>query len=297
MSEATPEPTSSPEKPDYGRMGGADPSRLVYRGLPKGGWRDAYHALLTMPFFAFLGVMGGGYLAINALFAGIYLLTGGIAGARPGNFGDVFFFSVQTVGTLGYGGMSPKTLPANIAVTVEVFVGLFNLAVATGLLFARISRPTSRVMFSNRAVIEDFEGVPTLIFRAANQRRNRIVEAEVSVSLLRDQHTLEGRTIRRFEPLPTLRPMTPIFFLSWQIMHPIKEGSPLHGETRESLLASHAEIVVVVKGLDETFVQTVHARTSYTPDEIVWGGRLKDIFERTPDGRRVIDFTHFHDIV
>jgi len=152
------------------------------------------------------------------------------------------------------------------------------------------------VMFSDRAVVTNFQGEPTLIFRAANRRRNRIVEAEVSLTLARDYVTAEGGTMRRFEELPTIRSRNPIFSLTWQIMHHIDELSPLSGETPQSLAARHAEIVVVLKGLDETFAQTIHARASYTPDEILWGRRLTDIFSWDDQARRVIDYTHFHDI-
>ncbi|MFI4974921.1 MAG: ion channel [Caulobacterales bacterium] len=281
---------------DYPRYATGDMSDVVFLGQPKDRWRDAYHYLLTMPLWQFLTIMASGFLTINLVFGLGYLGVGGISGARPGDFGDAFFFSVQTLGTLGYGVMAPASLPANLLVTAEVFVGLFNLAIATGLLFARISRPTARVMFSDRAVITDFEGVQTLIFRAANRRRNRIVEADVSVSLVQDIVTADGHSIRRFADLPTVRSRSPIFYLTWQIMHRVDEASPLHGETMRSLLAKRSEIVVVLKGLDETFAQTIHARASYTPDEIVWGRRLVDIFSRDGDGRRVIDYTHFHDV-
>ncbi len=279
----------------YPRMGAGTPP---FRGMPKDNWHDTYHVLLTMPLWAFFAVMAGAFVAINAAFAGLYLLDpGGIKGEAPGNFADAFFFSVQTLGTLGYGDLAPKSLYANAVVTAEVFVGLFNLAIATGLLFARISRPTARIMFSQRAVVTPFEGMPTLMFRAANRRRNLVVEAEVSVSLLRDMVTAEGTTIRRFDELRTVRARTPLFFMTWQVMHQIDEASPLHGETVESLLEKKAEIVVVMKGLDETFVSTIHARGSYTPDEIVWGRRLADIFTTDADGRLAIDFGLFHDIV
>ena len=280
----------------YPRMGADGAPQAVYVGHAPDAWRDAYHFLLTMPLAAFLGVMASLYIGVNALFGLIYTIVGGIEGARPHNFADAFFFSVQTLGTIGYGQMSPKSLGANLVVTVESFFGLFNLAIATGLLFARISRPTARVLFSDRAVVTTHEGEPTLMFRAANRRRNRIVEAEVSVTMVRDGVTLEGGTIRRFHNLPTLRARSPVFALTWQIMHRIDEESPLYGETVESLLASRAEIVVVLRGLDETFAQTIHARASYTPDEIVWGGHLHDIFSRDEQGRPVIDYTHFHDI-
>ena len=282
------------EPANYPRMGA---TRIPYLGLPRDGWRDGYHYLLTMPVAAFIGVMLLAYLAVNTLFAGLYLLDpGGLAGARPGRFSDAFFFSVETFGTIGYGVMSPHSLYCNLVMTVETFFGLANLAIATGLLFARISRPTARIMFSNIAVITQFDGAPALMFRAANRRRNLVVEAEVSVTLLRDVLTAEGVTMRRFLELPVLRPRTPLFFLTWQVIHPIDENSPLYGETLKSLLASKAEIVVVVKGLDETFVSTIHARTSYTPDEIVWGRRLADIFIEDEGGRRAIDFRRFHDV-
>ena len=278
----------------YPRMGTRG---LPMRGLPKDRWRDSYHYLLTMPLWAFFAVMAGAFLAINGLFAVLYLFDeGGLSGARRNDFADAFFFSVQTLGTLGYGVMAPRTLYENLVVTAEVFVGLFNLAVATGLLFARISRPTARIMFSDKAVVTAFEGEPTLIFRAANRRRNLVVEAEVTVNLLRDLTTVEGTTMRRFDELKMIRARSPLFFLTWTVMHRIDEASPLHGATRESLSDQNAEIVVVMKGLDETFVSTIHARTSYTPDEIVWGQRFADIFGVDEEGRRCIDFTRFHDV-
>lgn len=286
----------APAPIDYPRLAGDGPTPPIYRGLGKDGWRDTYHYLLTMPLWRFIAVLAGAYVLINALFAVAYLVTGGVEGVRPGNFDDAFFFSVQTLSTVGYGSLWPRGLGANLVVTVESFVGLFNLAIATGLLFARISRPTARVMFSDWAVVTNFQGHPTLIFRAANRRRNRIVEAEVSVSLVRDNATAEGGSIRGFEELPTLKSKSPLFSLTWQIMHRIDETSPLYGETAESFAARRNEIVVVLKGLDETFAQTIHARTSYTPPEIAWGRRLVDIISWDEDGRRVIDYTHFHDL-
>ncbi len=278
----------------YPRLGNASVS---YVGLPRDAWRDGYHVLLTLPTWAFLVVMGAAFLLANTVFGLLYMLNpGGVTNARPGNFQDAFFFSVQTMGTLGYGVMSPKSLYANLLATSETFVGLFNLGIATGLLFARISRPTARIMFSDRAVVSSQDGVPTLMFRAANQRRNLVVEAEISVTLVHDVVSAEGRLLRRFDEMPVVRSRTPLFFLSWQVMHPIDERSPLYGETTESLLRKRAEILVVLKGLDETFVSMIHARASYTPDEIVWGRPMADIFSVDESGRRTIDFRRFHDI-
>jgi inward rectifier potassium channel len=286
---------ATPQPGVYPRLGTRG---AVYLGLPRDGWRDAYHFILTMPLWMFLGVMAASYLAVNAGFATLYLLDpGGVTNARPGSFIDAFFFSVQTLATLGYGVMSPHSLYANMVVTAETFIGLFNLGVATGLLFARISRPTARIMFSERAVVTPMNGVPTFMFRAANRRRNLVLEAEVSVTLVHDVRSLEGDILRRFDELPVLRSKSPLFFLTWQVMHAVDPSSPLYGETTESLLAKRAEILVVMRGLDETFVSTIHARTSYTPDEVVWERRLADIFTTLPDGSRAIDFRRFHDIV
>ncbi|MGA0599388.1 ion channel [Caulobacter sp. KR2-114] len=287
--------SETPSLPVVARMDAAASSAIVYRGLDTQGWRDTYHALLTMPVAAFIGVMGGAFLAVNLLFASLYHLDpGGLQGARPGSFADDFFFSVQTLGTLGYGAIAPRSLYCNLLVTVEIFVGLFQLAIATGLMFARVSRPTARIMFSDVAVVTELDGIPTLMFRAANRRRNRILEAEVTVSVVMDRITAEGHRLRSFQDLKTIRARTPLFILSWQVMHRIDEDSPLYGETAESLAAKAAEIVVIMRGLDETFASTIHARASYVPHEIVWGRRLVDIFGRDASGRRIIDFTHFH---
>lgn len=278
-------------------LGGDGRVEVRYLGSARDGWRDAYHYLLTMPLWAFFAVMGASYFLVNALFALLYMWVGGVQGVRPHDFADAFFFSVETISTVGYGLMAPQSFGAHLVVTAECFVGLFNLAIATGLLFARISRPTARVLFSDRAVITKYEGEPTLILRAANMRRNRVVEAEVTINLLHEVTTAEGGTLRRFETLVPIRSRTPVFFLTWQIMHRIDELSPLVGQSAETLAAEKAEVVVVIRGLDETFAQTIHARASYPPDRIVWGGQLANIFERDDEDRLVIDYTHFHDII
>jgi inward rectifier potassium channel len=284
---------AEPVPTNYPRLGTA---RSNYVGLPRDAWRDAYHILLTISLPQFLALMATGYLGINAIFALAYLADpGGVTNARPGNFADSFFFSVQTLAGVGYGVMAPRSTYANLVMTVETFVGLFNLAIATGLLFARFSRPTARIMFSNIAVVAPFDGAPALMFRAANRRRNMVVEAEVNLSLVRNVTTVEGVEMRRFFDLSTVRSRTPLFFLTWQVIHVIDEASPLWGETAVSLAAQKAEIVVVMKGLDETFVSTIHARGSYTPDQIVWGRRLAEIFTVDEAGVRQIDFTRFHD--
>ena len=298
MTQVMSEDAQEPAPAAYIRLGVEDATAPpIYIGHAKDGWRDFYHFLLTVPLWRLMLTLTGGYVAINAVFALAYMVVGGVAGVRPGDYLGYFFFSVETISTVGYGQTWPHSFGAHVVMTIESFFGLYNLAIATGLLFARFSRPTARIMFSDRAVVTPVDGVPTLMFRAANRRRNRIVEAEVTLNLLRDGVTLEGAAFRRFETLQTVRARTPVFALTWTIMHRIDETSPLFGETMASLAARRSEIVVVMRGLDETFAQTIHARGSYTPDEIVWNAKMVDIFTRDESGRAVIDYTHFHDIV
>ena len=298
MTQVMSEDAQEPVPAAYIRLGVEDATAPpIYIGHAKDGWRDFYHFLLTVPLWRLMLTLTAGYVAINAVFALAYMVVGGVAGVRPGDYPAYFFFSVETISTVGYGQTWPHSFGAHVVMTIESFFGLYNLAIATGLLFARFSRPTARIMFTHRAVVTPVDGVPTLMFRAANRRRNRIVEAEVTLNLLRDGVTLEGAAFRRFETLETVRARTPVFALSWTIMHHINETSPLFGETAASLAARRAEVVVVMRGLDETFAQTIHARGSYTPDEIVWNAKMVDIFTRDESGRAVIDYTHFHDIV
>ncbi|HEY3918773.1 MAG TPA: ion channel [Stellaceae bacterium] len=271
----------------------------VERITTRGDWPlDFYHRLLTTPWRRLFVVLAIAYIAFNLVFAGLYLLQpGAIANARPRSFTDAFFFSVQTMATIGYGEMRPVTLYANLLVTVEVLLGMTGLAVASGLVFARFSRPTARVMFSKVAVITNQDGVPSLMFRAANQRRNEILEAQVTVMLLRDEVSSEGVEMRRFHDMVVSRPHTPMFALTWTVIHPIDKESPLYGLSREDLAAAHAQIVASIVGIDETFSQTVYARHDYDAGDIHWNRRLADILSRAEDGRRSIDYRRFHDTV
>ena len=259
---------------------------------------DIYHRVLALPLAGILALMGCTFLVLNLIFAGLYLADpGGIAALAPGDFPSAFFFSVETFGTIGYGHWYPQSVAANLVMTVETFVGLVYVAVTTGLVFARVSRPVSRVAFSKVAVIHDFEGTPTLMFRAANQRANNILEAEVMVSLARDAETSEGVQFRRFEELKVARSRTPLFALTWTIMHPIDASSPLRGATHATLTAGHAEIIVVLSGADDRYAQRVHARHSYDSSEVVWDKRFADILSFGEGGRRTVDYGRFHDVV
>jgi inward rectifier potassium channel len=232
------------------------------------------------------------------LFAFAYLVGGdGIANARPGNFLDAFFFSVQTMASIGYGAMYPQTAYANVLVTVEALMGLLGLSMATGLMFARFSRPTARVLFSRVAVITAYNGLPSLMFRAANQRQNRILEAHMWVTLVRDEITKEGQFMRRFYELPLVRSHSPLFALSWTVMHIIDENSPFYGVTAEMMVEEEMEIIVTLTGIDETVAQSIHARHSYDAREILWNMQFLDILSKTRDGRRVVDYSRFHEVL
>lgn len=257
---------------------------------------DFYHWLLVIPWTQFILLISLFYLAVNIIFANAYLTTGdGIANAEPGSFSDAFFFSVQTMSTIGYGAMYPQTIYAQILVIIEVLVGLILVAMGTGLIFVRFAQPTARIIFSNVAVICPFNGVPTLMIRIANQRDNRIIEARIQVSLLKNEISAEGIELRRVYNLQLMRSESPSFRLSWTVMHPIDENSPLYSKTAASLLDTDTEIITILTGLDETFSQTIHARHVYHTHDLRWGVRFVDILSKTDTGKYVIDYKHFHD--
>ena len=270
------------------------PVRLGFRS----NWfSDGYHQMLVLPWGVFLLAGSALYLLLNMLFAGLYLLVpGSIEHARPGVFEDAFFFSIQTMATIGYGVLTPSGTYANLVMTAETMVSLVFVAFTTGVTFARFSRPTARVTFSRVATVAVYEGVPTLSVRLSNSRRNQILEADVSLTLLRRERTAEGQWMRRFYDLPLSRGHTPVFSLTFTAMHPIDGHSPLHGATPESLAAEAAELLLTVTGLDETMSQTIHARTSYLANEILFGYRFRDMFGFTEAGRVVIDFRAFHQV-
>jgi inward rectifier potassium channel len=256
---------------------------------------DLYHVLLKLKWWSFLGLITATYTGINIIFACLYLLTNdGIANAQKNSFLDAFFFSIHTLSTVGYGSMYPQNLAAQIVAAVEIFLGVLLMAILAGIMFARFSRPTARVMFSQVAVICPYHGIPTLMFRAANRRENQIIEAQVKVSLLKSEISPEGQQMRRFYDLNLVRERTPVFALSWVIMHPIDNQSPLFGSSREELADLDAELWVSLTGLDETFSQTIHSRYAYNIEEIRWNHRLVDIFTIKDDGTRFLDLRKFH---
>ena len=266
-------------------------------GVRRAPFRDLYHRFLRLSWPLALGVIVALFLLLNTLFATVYLFIGGIANARPGSFADAFFFSVQTMGTIGYGSMYPATPAANALVVVEAVAGLLVTAVATGLVFTKFSQSNARVLFSKHVTIAPWDGVPTLMFRLSNERGNQIIEAQIRVILTRTEKTKEGVTFYRMIDLPLSRDRSPAFMRSWAVMHPIVPGSLLHGATPESLKECEAELLVSVVGTDDTSLQPVHARHQYADHEILWGMRHADILSEESDGRLVLDLGKFHDVV
>jgi inward rectifier potassium channel len=266
-------------------------------GGRSGGLSDLYHGVLRMPLWGLLLLLASVYVGLNLIFASLYLLDPhGVANLKHGDFIDAFFFSIQTFSTVGYGVMTPLSLYANMVVVAQCFLSLLLTAVTTGVVFAHVSKPTARVMFSNVATVTPFEGVPHLMFRAANERSNRILETEVMLSLARQINTVEGQSWRRLQDLMVTRSRSPLFALSWTIMHRLDESSPLFGATSESLLDERAEIVVVISGVDDIFAQRIHARHVYSAADIIWDKEFVDVLSEAPDGRRVLDYRKFHDV-
>jgi inward rectifier potassium channel len=258
---------------------------------------EFYHHLLTSSWPLLLLQIAAAFFGLNALFALAYYLCGGIEHARPGSFSDVFFFSVETMATIGYGQMAPVTFAARALMSLEALTGLTGLALMTGLMFAKFSRPTARVRFSRCAVISRRDGVASLMFRMANVRANQIVEAQVHVVLARAEVTAEGEDAWRFYDLELSRDRNSTFRHSWTVIHPIRPGSPLYGSSPKALAAAFAELVVSMTGIDGAFMQTVYARRTYKASDIIWGARLADTLFRRPTGDFAFDYGKFDAVI
>jgi inward rectifier potassium channel len=290
-----------PNEHQYARFmapqGKRPPRRVaVIKGQDRSRFTDFYHLVLTWPWSVFIGVLALVFGAINAIFALAYIAQpGSILHARSGNFWDAFIFSAQTIGSINYSVMAPHTPYANGLVIFESFIGFVYLGLMMSIMFARFSRPTARVVFSNVAIIAPFDGVPTLMFRTANQRGNQILEAEITMTLARTATTREGLVMRRFQDLEPVRRRTSLFALSWTIMHRIDETSPLYGLTRDDMLNGNMEIVILLGGTDETLSDRIYARHSYLPEDIHWDHRFVDILTMHPSGRRIVDLGRIHE--
>ena len=264
-------------------------------GVRRSWFGDWGHRLLTMQWPWFVLVVMIGYGLVNLGFALLYMSCGScIDNARPGSFTDSFFFSVQTLATIGYGYMIPKGVVANGLVAVEALVGMMFLAVVASLAYARFTRPTAGVMFSDRVVVGQFDGKPALMLRIANQRSNQIVQASASLSMVRDEPTVDGRPFRRIHDLKLVRSVSPLFTMSWTVVHLIDQHSPLFGATADSLSANSTEFLVLFTGHHEGFGQRVHSRRAYAWWELAWNARFVDMIVTLPDGKRALDLHRFN---
>ncbi|GGA10646.1 ion channel [Dyella caseinilytica] len=282
-------------KPRIVQIGGRP---FVSEGLPERMWDDFYHRALTVSWPVFFGLATSVFLTFNAIFAMIYQVDPhGIANQFPKGLAGAFFFSVETLATVGYGDMHPQSIYTHVVATSEIILGMGNIAVVTGLIFARFSRPQAKILFGKHPIVRTIEGKQTLMLRAANMRLNLIAQASAQLHLLRRYQSPEGFQLRRIEDLKLVRDHHPIFVLSWNVMHVIDEDSPLYGISHESLEDSEATLLLTIEGIDETTSQSMMARHQWSIKEVRWNHRYLDLVRRDENGLNVIDYTIFDDVL
>ena len=264
---------------------------------------SVYHYLLTISWPKFFACVAGSFLATNAIFALVYVAggEGALSGVHTPTFGgrllEAFFFSVHTLATIGYGTIAPATLFAHIVVTIETIIGLLAVAVVAGISFARFSRPVAQILFSRNAVIAPYRGGRAFMFRIVNQRNSQLVDLECKVLLSRRKRDGATGHDREFIALKLERDRVVFFPLAWTIVHPIDESSPLRDWTAEDLVECDAEFLILLNGFEETFSQTVHARSSYTADEVVWGAKFTSMFNPADAQSAIsVDIRKLHDL-
>jgi inward rectifier potassium channel len=260
-------------------------------------FHDLFHHFMTVSWPRLFGTLAAFFLAFDVLFGFLYhAVPGCIANLNPPGFLGAFFFSVETLATVGYGDMHPQTLYGHLVAMAEIFVGLMSLALITGIMFARFSRPRARFLFTRNAVVRPIDGKMTLLVRAANMRQNVVQDASAQLRMLRDEVTEEGYPIRRVIDLPLVRSQHPMFVLGWTIMHVIDDASPLKSETAQSLHELSAGFVLSLSGTDETTGQVLMARAEYSSEDIRWNATFHDILEEAEDGSLSIDYSRFHEV-
>src|SRR5208337_87266 len=253
-----------------------------------------YKLLIGLSWPWFVAIVLGTFILINIAFAWLYLAAGiqtlqGAEGATPlGTFLNAFFFSAQTLTTVGYGGMVPRGIGSNVIASVEALMGVMGFAFGAALVYGRFSRPTARILFSEHALIAPYQGKTSLQIRVANQRSNAIVDLEATIVLMAVEGSGEAHR-RTYARLELERPRVFFLPLTWTIVHPIDETSPLHGKTAQYLADHAVEIIVLIRGFDDTFSQIVNARCSYRYDEIMWDHKFLPAFHSDEDGRLVLD--------
>lgn len=271
--------------------------RVERTGVSKRPWREIYFTILKMPWSQFLALVCAVYIGLNFLFAGIFLLGGdSILNARPGSFFDAFIFSNQSFATIGYGYYLPKTDFAHLVVVIESITSIIFTSIITGLTFAKFARPTTHIIFSDKAIIADFDGHPTLMFRLGNGRETNLVDAKISVVTLVPHQSKEGHKMQRFTELKPERDRSPFFILTWTVMHKIDKDSPFYGFSANDFVAKDTSLIVSLSGFDETYGQTVHTSWRYQAKDIRFAKKFHDVVEMLPNGGRRINFHKFHEI-
>jgi inward rectifier potassium channel len=275
------------------RLGGRE---VVTEGLHLNFWADVSHRCMTASWPAFIGGAALVFVAFNAFFATFYWIGDQpISNVPGGAYIDYLYFSIETLSTAGYGDMHPQTHYGHFIATVELFTGIFSMSLMTGLIFARFSRPSARLLFADNPVISDHEGERTLMIRLANERHNIISNATARLWLFKNIVSKETQSFRRFYELPLSRNESPALALSWTLFHIIDEASPLYGLNADDLEAMKVSLIVVVSGYDVVAAQTVHARKSYDYPDIRFGYRYAEILGTAEDGRLRVDYGRFHD--
>jgi inward rectifier potassium channel len=285
----------SPEpRPQLIRLGGRE---IEARGLAGGFWSDLYYRSMTVSWPAFFAGAAAIFIVLNGGFALVFSLGDRpIANAVPGRFLDLVYFSIETLATVGYGDMHPQSDYGHLVATVEIFTGMSFLAVMTGLVFARFSRPRARFVFARFPIVAQHEGQPTLMIRVANARHNFISGATARLWLIRGEQSAEGQFFRRYYELDLRRSENPVFALSWTIFHAVDESSPLYGASPDDLAQADALLVLTISGLDDNSAQQLNARQSYSQAHIRWRHRYVDIASSADDGRLLMDYSKFHDV-
>ena len=266
-------------------------------------WRDIhpYLFMINASWPVFAGLIFGGFVIANVLFALIYVkigvqhLEGADTSTALNRFLSAFFFSAQTFTTVGYGRISPEGVLTSLVASLQALLGLMALAIGTGLLFGRFSRPAARLAFSQQMVVAPYQSGTSLQFRVANRRSNNLMEVEVRVMLTTVEPSDQGQ-VRKYKYLTLERHIVQFLPLSWTIVHPIDRDSPLWGKKPEDLAHHQAEFLITIKAFDDTFFQTVHVRYSYRHDEVVWGARFVPAFEPDAEGEMVLDLGKLSEI-
>jgi inward rectifier potassium channel len=270
------------------------------RGLAAGFWTDLYHRSLTVYWPVFFASAAAIFIVLNAIFAFLFWLgdapIANVSPTLPLPL-SLFYFSIETLATVGYGDMHPQTNYGHFVATVEIFTGMSFLAVMTGLIFARFSRPRARFLFADHPVVAMQQGRPTLMIRIANARNNTISQATARLWLIRLENMNEGEQLRRFYELKLDRREHPMFSLSWTLFHIIDETSELYGLTPDDLAATEAALALNLSGVDDNSAQPLYARKIYSHRDIRWNYRYKDMTSVSAEGRLLLDYSLFHGVV